>query len=171
MLDWCSFQGTAVKAFQIFTAILFLSLSSQAFADVVTPAMEDAFLGKLKASIAHKDYKQFRELFYKSEEKGRWLQLQTGGPFNTIVSDSPRTYSFQPPSHITGMGGQPIAPFVQPVFAEWHKKREKLEVVRELIITFPMTVPGTAGKTASMPLIVNNGKLLVVAAGYSIAWN
>jgi len=170
-----------MKCLPVFVAFTLLSLSFWAYAEDaspatedsslknlktsisndVTPAMEQAFLSQLKTAIAHKDYKLFRELFYESENSGRWLELQTVGPFDTILSDVPRVYSFKLPTPITGMGGRPITPSVTPIFFD-NKWSEKLILVRELIITFPMNVPNTVGKIASMPLIVKNGKLFVV---------
>lgn len=127
--------------------------------------MEDAFLGKLKTAIVHKDLKLFRTLFYESQNEGKWMDLQKFGPFDTILSDSARVYRFGPPTLMTGIGGRSIRPGVSPVYHDykWH---ENLEVVRELIITFPMTVPHTAGKIALMPLILKDGKLLAVTESF-----
>lgn len=163
-----------MKAFQVFTAVVLLSLSSPVFAEDVTPTMEDAFLSKFKASIANKDYEQFRELFYESENKGMWMQLQTRAPYETIFSDSPRTYSFEPPWAGRTRSTQARTPStwygiptVTPIF---HNNNwwEKLRVAKELIITFPMKVPYTNENVVHIPLIVKNGKLFAVHESFII---
>ena len=149
----------------LWLAALIFFMSYPTHAEDITPAMEQAFLSQLKTAVAHKDYKLFRELFYESQNNGRWLDLQNIGPFDTIFSTSSRTYHFQSPNPMTGIGGHPITPTVSPVFYDqkWH---EDLVVIRELIITFPTRVPGTSGNIACIPLILKNEKLLAVDETY-----
>jgi hypothetical protein len=157
-----------MKVFHFFLALPLLSLFSPVFAEDVTPAMEDAFLNQFKMAIANKDYKQFRELCYESENKGEWMKLQATVPFDTIFSDSKRVYSFEPPwtgwsrdmqtTHPTTWYG---IPSVLPIFSD-KKWYENLHVARELIITFPMKVPHTFWNYVHIPLIVKDGKLFAV---------
>ncbi len=141
--------------------LLFILLTAIAHAEQVTPAMEADFLSKLKTAVAHKNHREFRNLFYESQDKGQWLTLQTIGPFDMVFSDAPRTYDFQLPGAYPTNLGRPVIPYISPIFhdAGW---KEELTVAIQLKITFNRNVPGTSGNEAFLPLIVKHGKLYAV---------
>ncbi len=156
-----------MKFLQVLTIFALLSLSPHLFAEAATSAMEAAFLAKLQASVAHKDYPQFRELFYESEDKGPWLRLHTVQPYAAILSDFPRTYGFGPP--LTRPDGPTsILETATPIF---HDKNwgEDLHIVAEFVVTFPRPIPYAKGSNVCrIPLIIKKGNLFVVHGSFIV---
>src|SRR5580692_11620776 len=75
----------------------FLFLGPFIRADEVTPAMELAFMAKLKTAVEHKDPALFADLmdFARTPDRKRILFVTSWEPFPSILSDRPRSYAFK----------------------------------------------------------------------------